>query len=187
MRPHSVNPRSLAGSDASKPASKPAPAVKQPTLLAGATRRATALRPRRTSFNPRSCGERLAAPNYSCTLTVSTHAPCGERPVVGRAYAGTSRFNHAPLRGATVAELLAVASIKFQPTLPCGSDLHVIDGALSPSRFNPRSLRGATLLAQYSGAVRRKFHSTLPCGERRTYVSTSCRASLCFHPLRRSD
>ena len=51
----------LAGSDASKPASKPAPAVFQPTLpLRGATRRATALRPRRTSFNPRSpCGERL--------------------------------------------------------------------------------------------------------------------------------
>ena len=111
---------------------------------------------RNTNFNPRSLAgatlDTLAV--FLPTKTISIHAPSRERP----------------------ANVVDDADyIRFQSTLPRGSD-HRECCALHLSRyFNPRSLAGATALLFSPIKCRKRFQSTLPRGS--DYFPTPIKAS----------
>ena len=85
---------------------------------------------------------------YDTLLLISIHAPSRERHFSTGTAAGTAEdFNPRSLAGATSSlKLYVFRRLKFQSTLPRGSD-----GASTSKRklhynFNPRSLAGATLI-----------------------------------------
>ena len=62
--------------------------------------------------------------------------------------------------------MLAVVLVilKFQSTLPCGSDYKTEKNIYAENYFNPRSLAGATQRFFDLGYIFFRFQSTLPCG-----------------------
>ena len=104
------------------------------------------LRPcaRPSNFNPRS--------------------PCGERHKikVGAMTAGGFQST-LPLRGATVSNVLLMASLSFQSTLLLGGATnHPILRSLPFSDFNPRSPCGERLCKAGGKGICAQFQSTLP-------------------------
>ena len=70
---------------------------------------------------------------------------------------------HAPLRERLLNSSVRKRVLRFQSTLPCGSDQQVVASQIDAAHFNPRSLAGATEEKSYSRFLG-KFQSTLPCG-----------------------
>ena len=65
---------------------------------------------------------------------------------------------HAPLRERQYSIAIKFNAIKFQSTLPCGSDFCALVGFLLMSDFNLRSLAGATFTSYLVNAMNINFN-----------------------------
>ena len=98
-------------------------------------------------------------------MLISIHAPSRERPPPKCSRLPAEYFNPRSLTGATAKQLYQRSiQVKFQSTLPHGSDKGVFLQKLIFLYFNPRSLTGATTF--YISWIRTLtiFQSTLPHG-----------------------
>ena len=74
---------------------------------------------------------------------------------------------HAPSRERHSCAYVARYIMKFQSTLPRGSDHSSLGSCLVRVDFNPRSLAGATVATRANSVALRLFQSTLPRGSDR--------------------
>ena len=97
-------------------------------------------------------------------VAISIHAPLRERPSSQSSLWGQIYFNPRSLAGATEMHKAAREVIKFQFTLPCGSDaLQVFSTALSVVISIHAPLRERPARTGTAGGIV-KFQSTLPYG-----------------------
>ena len=102
----------------------------------------------RWHFNPRSLtGATEVALLDALYGTISIHAPSRERPYKVFLLADSIRFQSTLPHGSDLTSLPCTTFlIKFQSTLPHGSDLWLILIIAIKINFNPRSLTGATVV-----------------------------------------
>ena len=123
---------------------------------------------------------------------ISIHAPLRERPNLLPFIQNKDNISiHAPLRERLSNKVASCFIVRFQSTLPCGSDLAEPSRLYLPVHFNPRSLAGATIVTKpnlkissisihaplrerpfgivYTSKAR-PFQSTLPCGSDRRSI-----------------
>ena len=117
-------------------------------------------------FNPRSLtGATLVFyRSFFPVKTISIHAPSRERRDASLTISSLSNFNPRSLTGATHFNYIHFNYIKFQSTLPHGSDITIRPKPLQSRNFNPRSLTGATSTATGINLIISLFQSTLPHG-----------------------
>ena len=117
---------------------------------------------------------------------ISIHAPLRERLSGKKTPAFIYNISiHAPLRERQMSLLLACFIIRFQSTLPCGSDNICYTIYNGWRYFNPRSLAGATCGILRKGNTLLVFQSTLPCGSDMNKKEISVIATISIHaPLR---
>ena len=142
------NPRSLTG--ATLPVLRSQAALKfQSTLPYGSDSSPNCLNGTFLAFQstlPYGSDPRSLRPRY--LTRISIHAPLRERPYALYAEKhGDVISIHAPLRERPVKESSAIATFRFQSTLPYGSDGGCAGGVFWWLNFNPRSLTGATFSA----------------------------------------
>ena len=98
-------------------------------------------------FNPRSLtGATTLFYAQVAGDRISIHAPSRERhAAIISSIGAPADFNPRSLTGATIAIAVVVYLMRFQSTLPHGSDMVLLLGRNYIRHFNPRSLTGATL------------------------------------------
>ena len=111
------------------------------------------------SIHAPSRERRQPKPQDCYKATISIHAPSRERPATTRLIGGWSYFNPRSLAGATQITVKNIGNIvKFQSTLPRGSDHMPPNLPPAHGYFNPRSLAGATFIIYINAGVFRYFN-----------------------------
>ena len=143
------NPRSLAGATISNKVTSSFIIRFQSTLPCGSDAYMVPVLDILTNFNPRSlAGATLTSLSMYIIQCISIHAPLRERrPVPRRAFWRFLISIHAPLRERHKYVETKMIKVKFQSTLPCGSDVALACAVHASRNFNPRSLAGATSIA----------------------------------------
>ena len=118
--------------------------------------------------------------------TISIHAPLRERHNDRRrAYLEVVISIHAPLRERPLRMNLPKESIRFQSTLPYGSDKVTACSIFRKTNFNPRSLTGATHLLCLNKLALLNFNPRSLTGATPIILFCSCTKQISIHaPLR---
>ena len=111
--------------------------------------------PAKENFNPRSlAGATLRRQRLFPSWSISIHAPSRERPPdVPCTLRSVSISIHAPSRERPNFKMIFCFALKFQSTLPRGSDRFLQRVPAVAANFNPRSLAGATITLTRAGCI----------------------------------